>query len=69
MRQEYNNIHPRLVYMCVWCLTASIPAFQAGGTSSNLATHSRLLVQNLKFAISVWIDNGGRAEPFYLEFA
>ena len=50
--------------MCVWCLMASIPAFQAGGTSSNLATHSRLLVQNLKFAISVWNDNSGRAEPF-----
>lgn len=27
--------------MYVWCLTASIPAFQAGGTSSNLATYSR----------------------------
>ena len=35
MVEQQKNNNKRLVYLQYWCLTVSIPAFQAGGTGSN----------------------------------
>lgn len=51
-----------LVYLRVWCLTASIPAFQAGGEGSNPFTRSNselcCVIKKFGIAVTRWCEFG-----------